>query len=127
MTRRRFPNPCIATGAAILLLLATLSITSCRGDGIVGFDGGDLGAPIEVWRGDRFKVTLQSVGPGEYLVPPEISGTAVQFLEVAAPKVVVPAGVTQPFVFRAANRGTATITFRHSEFNPTKQATVVVH
>jgi hypothetical protein len=71
-------------------------------------------------------VTLQSIGPGEYRVPPEISGSAVQFLEVATPDIVQPGGVTQPFIFRASSRGSATITIRHTESNPTMQATVVV-
>lgn len=112
--------------AAALLLVATLATASCRSDTILGFDERDLGGPLEVHVGDRFRVTLQSIGPGEYLVPPDISGTAVQFLEVATPDVVVPGGVTQPFIFRASSRGTATITFRHTESNPTMQATVVV-
>jgi hypothetical protein len=122
----RGPDAILRRAATALLLAMALATTSCRSDAILGFDERDLGAPLEVHVGDRFRVTLQSIGPGEFRAPPDISGTAVQFLEVATPDVVVPGGVTQPFIFRASSRGTATITFRHTEGNPTVQATVVV-
>ena len=76
--------------------------------------------------GEELTVTLQGIGPGEYLSPPAVSSPAVRFLDVTQARFVVPAGPTEVFRFEAMARGQAIIVFRYSASNPTVEDTVVV-
>jgi len=83
------------------------------------------GETISVIASQVFMVTLQTIGSGEYISPPRISSSAVQFMGVTLGE-PVPAGVTQKFRFLAAQSGRAVITFIHDDSGPTVQDTVVV-
>jgi hypothetical protein len=76
--------------------------------------------------GQELTVTLQTVGPGAYQSPPDISSSAVRFLHAELVGPFVPAGPTQQFRFRAEARGEAVITFSHSGTNRTLNNTVIV-
>lgn len=76
--------------------------------------------------GQELDITLQTIGPGEYVSPPSISSTAVRFLDVTLVSPHVPAGPTQRFRFKAAELGTAIIVIRHSDDDPTVTDTVEV-
>src|SRR5438067_8269529 len=68
---------------------------------------------ISLHVGDELTVTLQGIGPGEYLSPPSVSSPAVRFLDVSQASVVVPAGPTEIFRFQAVAKGQAIVVFRH--------------
>lgn len=88
-----------------------------------------VGAPsrtINVNVSEEFRIRLQTIGPGEYKSPPEVSGTAIRFLDVTHPTWNVPAGPTQSFRFQALARGQAVVWFRHSGQSPDLVDTVVV-
>jgi hypothetical protein len=88
-----------------------------------------VGAPsrtINVNVAEEFRIRLQTIGPGEYRSPPEVSGTAIRFVDVTHPTWNVPAGQTQLFGFQAVTRGQAIVRFRHSGQSPELVDTVVV-
>lgn len=80
---------------------------------------------IEV--GQQLQLTLQVAGPGEYASPPDISSTAVRFLEARVVGPPVPAGVTQRFSFQGMTPGVAVIVFHNAEQDRTVEDTVNVH
>jgi hypothetical protein len=106
--------------------LALVLLGGCSSDGLVSANG----APprtLSLGLGRELGLTLQSVGPGEYMSPPLVSSSAVEFLDVSLVTPAVPAGVTQRFRFRAAAPGQAVITFHHTGQGPTIEDTVNVH
>ena len=76
--------------------------------------------------GQELEIRLQSIGPGEYRSPPDISSDAVRFRGASLATPHVPAGVTQLFRFQAVARGRAIVVFRHSELSATVIDTVDV-
>jgi hypothetical protein len=83
------------------------------------------GETISVVSSQAFFITLQTVGSGEYISPPQISSSAVRFTDVF-PGNPGPAGPTQRFLFQAVQSGRAVITFHHTGQSPTVQDTVQV-
>ena len=81
---------------------------------------------LSVAVGQELNVALQTIGPGEYEVPPAISSPSLRFIDVALVTPHVPAGPTQRFRFRAESRGQAIILFRHSGNNSAVSDTVEV-
>lgn len=106
--------------------LAMAAGIGCHGDSIVSLDATERNRRISANVGERIDITLQSVGPGEYVSPPASSSSSVLFVDVASCG-NLPAGVTQCFHFRAASPGQAVLTFTHTGSNPTVQDTVDVH
>jgi hypothetical protein len=76
--------------------------------------------------GQEVRITMQNIGPGEYLTPPAIAGSAIEFVGMLPPSVSVPAGVTQIFRFKGVTPGNAVILFHNSDTHPDVSDTVVV-
>jgi hypothetical protein len=76
--------------------------------------------------GQELDLTVGTVGPGAYKVPPAISSGALRFLDVKEVPPYEPAGPIQLFRFRGEAPGTAVIVIEHSGRNPTIQDTVVI-
>ena len=107
-------------------LIGLILLTACGSEDSTSPDPDqNRGETLSVVASQVFIVTLQSVGPGEYVSPPAISSSAVHFLGVTLGE-PVPAGPTQRFRFQAVQSGRAVITFRHTGQSPTVQDTVVV-
>jgi hypothetical protein len=81
---------------------------------------------VSIKAGRQLELTLQTIGPGEYVSPPRVSSAAIRFLEVRQ-GTPVPAGVTQIFRFEAVSPGVAIIVFQHKLQGPTIEDTVNVH
>ncbi len=86
----------------------------------------NTGQTVTVTSGTQFTITLGTVGPGDYAVPPAVSTTSVRYLTVSVVEPFVPAGPRQRFVFEANAPGTAVIVFSHTGNNPIVADTVVV-
>ncbi|MDP1859567.1 MAG: hypothetical protein Q8K82_12905 [Gemmatimonadaceae bacterium] len=74
----------------------------------------------------ELRIRLQTIGPGEYVSPPTVTGPALLFVSVGVVGPSVPAGPTQEFRFRAVSRGQAIIEFHHTQSNPVVSDTVIV-
>lgn len=100
--------------------------------GLAGCSQGPLetnGSPshtISIKAGRELELTLQTIGPGEYVSPPRVSSAAVRFLDVRQ-GTPVPAGATQLFRFEAVAPGVAVIVFQHKLQGPTIEDTIRVH
>lgn len=100
--------------------------------GLVGCSQGSLeanGAPgrtFSIEAGRELELTIQTIGPGEYVSPPAVSSAAVRFLDVRQGN-PVPAGVTQHFRFEAVAPGVAVVVFHHKLQGPTIEDTILVH
>ena len=65
--------------------------------------------------GQEATIQLGTVGPGEYVNPPTLTGSAIQFLGVTTPPgVAVPSGVQQIFHFKGVASGQAIILFHNT-------------
>src|SRR4051812_8851233 len=95
-------------------VMATLAfLAACNSDDLVSARATpDRMLSLSV--GQELDLTLQTVGPGEYISPPAISSAAVHFLDVSLVSPAVPAGPTQRFRFRAEAPGQAVLTFQHT-------------
>ena len=80
---------------------------------------------FSITAGRELDLTLQTIGPGEYASPPQVSSGVVRFLDVRPVSPPVPAGATQQFRFATAGRGVAVIVF-HTAQGPTIEDTVDV-
>lgn len=69
----------------------------------------DSGRRLSVAVGDNLRLTLQTIGPGQFLGPPTVSSAAVRYVGEASPGVIVPAGVRQIYRFQAVAPGSARI------------------
>jgi hypothetical protein len=78
--------------------------------------------------GEELRITMPTVGPGEYESPPNISGSAVTFLDMTTINNQSPGGDIQLFRFKAVASGQALITFHNSspDLHPDVVDTVVV-
>lgn len=113
--------------AMLLALVVVAPIgAACRTDSIVSLSAAERNRRVSAHVGDQITVTLQTIGPGAYGSPPQISSPAVTFVDEDGCGVAVPAGPTQCFRFRAAARGQALLTFTHTGTNPPVQDTVDV-
>ena len=82
---------------------------------------------LSMMAGRELDLTLQTIGPGEYVSPPSVSSAVLRFLSVRLVTPPVPAGVTQRFRFEAVAPGTAVIVFHHTDDDPTIEDTVDVN
>ena len=76
--------------------------------------------------GREVQVTLGTTGPGEYASPPLISGSAVDFINVAYVGPTTPGGVQQMFRLRAVAPGMAVAHFQHTDPARSVDDTIVV-
>ena len=81
---------------------------------------------FEITVGQELDLTLGTVGPGQYEVPPSLSSTALRFLDAAFVGPYTPGGPQQLFRFKGLARGTALVVIQHSSSGPTIQDTVLV-
>ena len=82
---------------------------------------------LSIGVGQELLITMRTIGPGAYVIPPVITGSAIGFLGMSPPSVQVPAGVTQVFRFKGAARGEAIILFHNTDsHNADVSDTVVV-
>ena len=57
---------------------------------------------------------MRTVGPGEYATPPELTGSAIEFVGMS-PAAPVPAGVTQIFRFKGVALGQTIVRFHNTD------------
>jgi hypothetical protein len=108
------------------MLGVALSI-GCGDDPISASIRGNTDQQVSVPVGTIVSAVLFITGPGEFVSPPEISSSNLEFMDVAfIDRVVAPGGRSQRFRFKAMRRGQSVITFRLSDDqNPMDR--IVVH
>ena len=95
------------------LLVATFLSVSCTRSPLDVFVANTQTFSIAV--GQEATIQLGTVGPGEYVNPPTLTGSAIQFLGVTTPPgVAVPSGVRQIFHFKGVASGQAVILFHNT-------------
>ena len=111
------------------ILLGAIAVAGCRPDTVVGVVG-NTSQHIVANVGEEVRITLGSVGLGEYVSPPQISSAALTFLDVAVVPPYTPAGPNQQVSFRASAPGQAIVSFRRylndSQIGPSVEDTVQV-
>jgi hypothetical protein len=108
----------------MIMILALLP--ACGADQALSVNGITT-RTVSVRVGQDLDLTLQTIGPGQYVSPPSVSSGSLRFLDAAFVGPFVPAGPTQRFHFKADAPGQAVITFGHTGQNPVVQDTVNVH
>jgi hypothetical protein len=102
----------LSKSIAFVVLLAA----SCTQDPVSVYGSPDDTVRVHV--NQELEITLQNVGPGEYLSPPAIASvsgqTVLRFLDVTLACPCPPAGLTQRFRFEGRQPGVATVAFQHS-------------
>ncbi len=88
---------------------------------------GKLNTSLSVRVGEQFGIHLYTVGPGEYLSPPQLSSASLQFVDANVVPPYNPGGPTQLFRFIALAQGRTVITFQHSSGSYTVTDTVTVN
>ena len=87
-------------------------ILGCSADRIVSVPVDSASRTVSVGVGQELRITLGNVGPAEYESPPQMSSSALTFLDVEVIPPFTPAGPTQRFRFRAVSAGEAIVHFR---------------
>jgi hypothetical protein len=88
---------------------------------------GDPSRSFSIAAGQELELTLGTTGPGGYASPPDISTSAVRFLDVRLVGPPTPGGVRQLFRFKGMAPGVAVIVFHNAEQDRTVEDTVNVH
>ncbi len=117
-SQRRFPPPQLC-GFVVALGLAGCSQGALEANGSPSHT-------ISIEAGRELELTLQTIGPGEYVSPPAVSSATVRFLDVRQ-GTPVPAGATQVFRFEAVAPGVAVVVFHHKLQGPAIEDTILVH
>lgn len=110
-----------------LMLWAVVVCASCSSDSRGPLEL--LGAPsrtMSVAVNQELRIKLQTIGPGEYVSPPAITGSSLLFLGADVVGPYVPGGPTQEFRFKAVTRGQVIIEFHHTQYGPDVRDTVIV-
>lgn len=103
------------------------SLAACRAAGPTAVAVDDrTSRTLSADAGAEIRITLGTVGPGEYASPPDVSSPSVRFVDMTYVGPAVPAGPRQLFRFRAVSQGRAVVVFRHTGSNPTVQDTIAV-
>jgi len=103
----------------------TLALSACSG-APTAFNAGPSGT-FSLRVGHELALRVQSIGPGEYTAPPQISSTAIRFVSSTLVGPAVPAGETQLFRFKGVRSGSAIITFQHTNISAAIVDTVAVY
>jgi hypothetical protein len=106
--------------------LSMLFVMACAENPVSVSVRGATQHSVTVPLGSELRITLQTIGPGEYSTPPSISSPALRFEEVDFVSPHVPAGPTQEFRFRALAKGQAIVVFTHTGNNQTVTDTVTI-
>jgi len=104
-----------------IVLTVTLGCGS-SGNQTISLGNADAGRSVVAAVGDRIEVTLQTIGPGQY-VDPIVSSGSVAFLGESSASPPIPAGPTQVYRFEAVAPGPADITIPHAGELPGGPAT----
>ena len=115
----RVPYRVILTGLSRAFPLSlAIGLAGCSSNGPTA-DGPTTvyaapGRTFELTVGGELQLRLQSIGPGEFAAPPQLSSASARFLGVSLVGPPVPAGVAQLISFVGVAPGTAVVTFIHS-------------
>jgi len=117
-----------AVSTTLLVVACLASVEACSRTSIAPLAayGVPLGA-LSIAVGQELQLTMRTIGPGEYVSPPTLAGSAIVFLDLSLPPAQVPAGVTQLFRFKGVAPGQAIIRFHNTGVHPDVTDTVVVH
>ena len=74
---------------------------------------GQPSATLSIAVGQQLDIKIGTAGPGEYMSPPTLNGSAIEFLSVTS-GVTVPSGVQQIFHFKGVARGQTVIVFQNT-------------
>ena len=107
----------------VSLVVLAVACIAC-GDGIVSISADDLNRRLAIGVGQELRIDLGNVGPGVYGSPPEISSSALRFLDVDVIPPFTPAGPLQQFRFKGVSAGLAIIRFERPL--PLNRGTMVV-
>ena len=111
---------------SLIVLVAAFLVEACHGRGPLEVYGTPPGT-FSIAVGQEIAIQMGTVGPGEYVSPPTLSGSTIEFLEVTlgAP---VPAGPRQIFHFKGIASGQTIILFHNTspDLHPDVSDTVVV-
>jgi hypothetical protein len=112
------------TRSAVLLLVGLLwsfpgkgsaqnaaSQSSVPGDEL-SLDNRNSGQRVTATVGQPIQITLQTIGPGQY-VSPQVSSPAIRFVSAGSAEKANPGGPRQIYRFRAASEGEAYISIPH--------------
>lgn len=88
---------------------------------------GDPSQSFSIDVGQELELTLGTTGPGGYASPPDISSSALRFLDVKVVAPFTPGGARQRFRFEGASAGVAVIVFYNAEQGKTVKDTINVH
>ena len=108
-------NPYIF-GIATAVALALMAASCHRGSERIRLDNSSNGRSISAAPGDEIEITLQTIGPGQYLMP-TVAGPILSLGEFAAP-VQNPGGPKQIFLFQAVAVGRGEIRIIHTIQEP---------
>jgi hypothetical protein len=109
-----------------LALLTVVLVGACVGSTSPLEVYGVPSSTLSIDVGQEVLITMRTIGPGEYVSPPVVTGTAVTFLDVSLANVQVPAGETQVFRFKGVSRGQAIVVFHNTGSHADVSDTVVV-
>lgn len=110
--------------SAVLLLVGLLWIFHGKGTAqnaasqptvpghVLSLDNRNSGQGVTATVGQPIQITLQTIGPGQY-VSPQISSPAIRFVSAGSAETQNPGGPRQIYRFRAASEGEAHITIPH--------------
>jgi hypothetical protein len=108
---------------AISTVLASIALAGCMettapGEVIRDWGPSEIfaspGRSLEVSLGQELRLTIRTIGPGNYASPPEMAGTSLTFIDSRFADVQVPAGPTQVYRFLASARGTTIVRFHNT-------------
>ena len=116
------PDSSLCLSSLTLIILLGLACSEEVPTGLVASPGRTFNLGV----GGELQLRLQTIGPGEYASPPQLSSGAVRFVGVGLVSPYVPAGPTQLFSFVGASPGSAVITFVSTGTSPTVVDTVTV-
>ena len=110
--------------SAVFLLVGLLSMFHSKGGAqtaasvssvpghVLSLDNRNSGQRVTATAGQPIQITLQTIGPGQY-VSPHISSPAIRFVSAGFAEQQNPGGPRQIYHFRAASDGEAHITIPH--------------
>ena len=109
----------------VLSVFAAVTIAACHGPSPVEVLGPRAGT-FSIAVGEEIDIHMQNVGPGTFISPPTLSGSALQFLEETGPVGGNdPGGIEQLFHFKGVATGTTIITFQNTGGDTPSPITVV--
>jgi hypothetical protein len=100
-------------------------LAACAEEGPTGLNAAP-GRSFSIRVGQQLALRLQSIGPGEYSEPPQLTSGAIRFVSAGLVGPAVPAGVTQLFRFVGVAPGATVVTFQHTGISAPVVDTVTV-